>query len=100
MLISAIASTVNAEDDCSSFAEDSNAWIVKARRSAFLTVCGGARCAEAATAPPGAYDLRVPLFDRAVAPDSGVAPVITVEAAFGISSEGTGDADIEIPIGL
>ena len=70
------------------------------RTFAYVTVCGGARCAEAATATAGAYNLRVPLFDRAVAPDSGVAPVITVEAAFRISSEGTGDADIEIPIGL
>jgi hypothetical protein len=66
----------------------------------YVTVCGSARCAEAVTAPAGVYHLTVPLFDRPVTPDSGVAPVRTVEAAFQISSGGTGDTDIEIPIGL
>ena len=70
------------------------------RMFGYVTMCGGARCAEAATAPAGVYDLTVPLFDRAVAPDSGVAPARIVEAAFQISSGGTGEADIEIPIGL
>lgn len=66
----------------------------------YLTVCGGARCAEAAAALPGAYDLSIPIFDRAVAPDSGVAPVVTIKAGFLISSGGAGDTDVEIPIAL
>jgi hypothetical protein len=66
----------------------------------YVTACGGARCAEAATAPAGVYNLAVPLFDRPVAPDSGVAPARMVDAAFQISRGGTGDADIEIAIGL
>jgi hypothetical protein len=70
------------------------------RTFGYVMVCGGARCAEAATAPAGIYNLTVPLFDRAVAPDSGVAAARTVETAFQISSGGTGDADIEIAIGL
>jgi hypothetical protein len=66
----------------------------------FTTVCGSARCAAAVVATPGVYDLQVPLFTAPVAPDSGVAPARTVKAAFRISSEGTGDADIEIVVGL
>ena len=33
-------------------------------------------------------------------PDSGVAPVVTIQAGFLISSGGSGDTDIEIPIAL